>query len=232
MHILVAKLGDRWGSWHRAVSALPWTPISSDHRLQSLAESAIDCAFKTKPAMDFTFSDRQFDVVSADLAEVPEYLAAVMRNIAYTILCREGRLDTPLDRWAAIHRPANSTEMLTGLDFVFQPQTLKKKIAGWFDGEWYTFGAPRPHRQEATAPPYGRELLVRHGDEWLARQISPDSFPAFRPGPVVTPEMAAKRLSKLPMHKSAARRLKHAENLTRYRAEAAARQALRDEVAT
>jgi len=55
----------------------------------------------------------------------------------------------------------------------------------------------------------------------VARQIA--NFPEFRDGPIVSPEQAARRLSKLPRNKSALKRAQRAANHERFRAEAAER---------
>ena len=233
MHFLIARHGGeyRYAAWLREHPTVAWSPIANANRLEPVVEQTLAFMFKPNITADLTFSTRLAEQVTADLIEMPEQLATGAIGCEIEVLCREGRLEGPDDRWARVRRLYRSPELFSfGVPAdVFRPQTLKAEIAGWFESQgWHTFGAPRPHRSETVAPHYPRELLVRHGDDWRARHLAPSSFPAFRPGPVITAEQEAKRLSKMPMHKSAVRRAKHQENDARFKAEAAERRALRE----
>lgn len=233
MHVLVARRGGefRYGAFVREHATGDWSMFASGNRLQAVVEEALALTFKPNIAADLTFSTRSSEVVMADLIETPEQLATGARGCRVEVLCREGRFDTPDDRWASVYRgPAGREIYCFGLDSVFRPQTLKAQIEGWFESAgWASFGPPRPNRGDPTPPPWPRELLVRRGDEWSARRICPDSFPQLREGPVVSAEQQARRLAKLPQSKAAARRLKHQENDARFKTEAAERARQREE---
>jgi hypothetical protein len=175
-----------------------------------------------------TFSTRQVDAVTTHLTLGGP--AKVDMNVQIDALMREGRFEGD-DRWAIVTRQARTGQVWSlGLHSTFRERTLKDRILRWFeDAGWHTFGAPRPGRQESVAPPWERELYVRHGGAWRARQLAASDFPVFRPGPIIPPEQEAKRFSKLPQNKSAVKRAKHAENHQRFRAEAAERARLRGE---
>jgi len=233
VHVLIARrdYSDyKWGVWFREAPGLPWSPHSLGGRLEPEVDAAVALAFKTKPPMSLTFDTRAIEVASTDVAETPDDLGEIAVNVDATILCREGRLPGPDDRWAEVHRNANHIELWSGLDWVFQPRGLQEKIKGWFEANyWESFGPPTRHKPHSQPLPYERMLIVRPNDFWQARQLAARSFPAFNPGPVLSEAAQAKRLTKLPQSKSALRRQKHAEAHIRIRAEAAARAALREQ---
>ena len=225
MHVLIARHGGeyKYAAWLREHETVGWSLFASPQRLEPVVGQALDVMFKPKATTDLTFSTRLAEEVMSDLIELPEQLLTSALGCEIEALCQEGRLEGKEDRWATVRRSHNRFEVFSfGLDDVFQPQTLRTKVAGFFEGYgWHTFGAQRP-RDENHAPPYDRELFVRHGDGdgWLARQICPTSFPIFRTGPVIGPEAQARYISKLGQAKSKVRREKHAANLERFRTEA------------
>lgn len=232
MHILIAALPEhRWTLWKREHDT--WSVLlDKANRLQPVVDQALDVMFKPNATTDLTFSTRPAEAVMADMIKTPEALATGALGCEIEVLCREGRLEAKDDRWARVRRLHGRMEPFSlGVPAdVFRPQTLKAEILNWFEKEgWHTFGPRRPGRQESVAPPYGRELLVRHGDDWRARQLCPADFPRFQPGAVISAVDEAKRLSKLPQSKSATRRAKQQANLERFRKEAAERAALREE---
>jgi hypothetical protein len=178
MHTLVAALPEHcWTLWQREDN---WSVVvAKSNRLQPVVEQALNIAFAPNVTADLTFSTRPVDVVIADLIEAPEQLATGAPGCWLHALCREGRLNTSDDRWASVQRQHTSTDVFSiGLDSVFRPQTLRAQVDGFFESQgWHTFAPPRPHRNESVAPPWGRELLVRHGNAWRARQICPSAFP-------------------------------------------------------
>jgi hypothetical protein len=119
-----------------------------------------------------------------------EHISTAARGLEVTVYCREGRLEDATDRWATVH--ADGRRLWSGLDWVFQPKSLKSSIVGFFgfDDErtWKSFVGGKAGIDRPT--PRMRELWVR--PTWRARQIA-EGFPEFRSGPVVTPEMAARQ---------------------------------------
>jgi hypothetical protein len=186
MHVLIAALPEyRWTLRLREHPSVPWSiRLAKANRLQPVVEEALNAVFAPNVKADLTFSTRPIEEVSGDLIEAPERLATGAVGCMVEVLCKEGRHEGADDRWAHVRRLHGRMEPFSfGLDDVFRPHVLRAEIEKWFSAEgWASFGPPRPHRNEAGAPPYGRELLVRHGDRWRARLITPGSFPAFRPG--------------------------------------------------
>jgi hypothetical protein len=184
MHILIAALPEyRWEAIAQEHPTGEWAPLAKGNRLQPIVEQALDVAGQSA---DLTFSSWPTAVVLAEMIETPEQLATGARGCSIEILMPEGRIEGPDDRWASVYRDHDSRRVFSsGLSSVFRPQTLRTEILNWFERKkWSSFGAPRPNRNEPSAPWYGRMLLVRHGNEWRARQICPADFPVFRPGPV------------------------------------------------
>jgi hypothetical protein len=234
MHVLFCKSGDKWSVYTGEHATIGWSLVHSGNALRQ----AVDASFAYGFSGALTYSERQADEVAADVAEEPEQLAGVDSALDLTILAPERRWPTD-DRWQTILRDGRRF-WSPGSGFIgFRQQVpfesvLKEQVLSGFFGfnnpnepnYWRTFmpaqkGVSRPHRP--------RELYLRPA--WNARELAPQSFGEFRPGPVVTPEMAAKRLAKMPQNKSAARRLKHQQNAERFKAEAEERARQRGEVA-
>lgn len=227
MHVLIARNGDNWATWMREGPGLAWSPIEDDRRLEPVVDAALEFAFKVKPAIEITFSTQQ--VTDVVVAESVRSLDAITLDVAISILCREGRFNTADDRFAEVSRAPHRRALSSGIYTVFRPHLLREKVRAWFEGDgWHTFMPPRPHRNEAAAPPWERMLLTRFGEGWEARTLYPAGFPTYQPGPVVSDEMAAKRLSRMPQSKSAVRRAQHQANAERFRREAEERRTLRE----
>jgi hypothetical protein len=180
MHILIARDGDRWGAWTRDASDLPWSSVTIGDRLQPVAEAGIEI-LSAETAL--TFSSRQHDIVSPEIAETPGGLAAVDSGVRVEMLMPEGRFDGD-DRWAVIYRDAKTGRTYSfGASDAFRAQTLRARVHQWFERQpWASFGAPTQNRPETIPPPWQRELYVR--PEWRARAICPGDFPEFKPWPV------------------------------------------------
>jgi hypothetical protein len=178
-HLLIARDGAKWAAWHRDASDVPWSSITAGNRLQPVAETAIDAMSETTA---LTFSSRQHDVVSKQIAEFPGDLAAVSLGVKIDILMPEGRHPDD-DRWSVCYRDPKSGRLYSfGLTDAFRAHTLKARIVEWFDrAPWASFGPLTRNRPETVPPPWERELYVR--PEWSARRICPGDFPEFRPWP-------------------------------------------------
>jgi hypothetical protein len=229
LHVLTCKSGDKWAVSVREHETVPYSLAYTGNVLRT----AIDASFAHGFAIHWSFSEREFAAVAADVAEEPEQLAGVDPAVDLDILAPECRFPTD-DRWARVYKSHGRTELWSsGGAFrgfrqgaIFD-DVVKAKILDFFgfdridrDQYWRTF---LPAQKGVDRPRYARELYVR--STWNARKLAPGSFSEYRDGPVVSPEAEAKRLAKLPMHKSAARRLKHQANDARFKAEAAARRA-------
>jgi hypothetical protein len=233
MHTLLCKQGDRWVILRRDHETVAWYLLHKGAigRLRETVEASLDLDPLTHT---WTFSEREADVVMANLAEDPSEIPHVDRLLNIEAYTREGRFDDDSDRLATLHRsPGEVWVWTSGLAEVFRPKDLRKQILNYFgfdsddrhaEQRWKSF---IPGKHGVDRPWNLRELWVRL--TWRARELCADAFPAFKPGPVITVEQQAKRLAKLPMHKSAVRRAKHQDNLQRFRAESEARAALREQ---
>jgi|KBSSwiStaDraftv2_1062776.scaffolds.fasta_scaffold03470_10 hypothetical protein len=237
MHVLIARqdyADFKWGASFREAPGLPWSPHSMGGRLEPEVDAAIKLAFSTTPPMVLTFSTRTVEDTTATFVEAPADLGMVPPNFSVEILCREGRLEELTDCWCSVTRSPGRADLWSNVAFRFRPQLLRERIKNWFQSQhWESFGPPTRNKPHSHPLPYERTLLVRHGAEWRARAICPPgTFPEFRDSPAITPEQEAKRLSKLPQNKLAAKRARHAENAVRFRREAAERAALREQQET
>lgn len=242
MHTLIAKDGDKWAVYAREHESVAWSRVEITNVLRSAIDVSLDGADLTKTL--WTFSECPASEAMAHLLvdhpeqtlnieELRAYVeVCVDRSLDIAILVPEGRFaDNPGDRWASMHRPPRSHLWSAGLSATFRPQTLRHQLLEGFFGfdqpdeqTWKSFAGGK---HGVDRPTHRRELWVRPA--WRARALCPEAFPAFKPGPVITPEMEAKRLAKMPQTKSAVRRAQHAANDARFKAESAARRAAREQ---
>jgi hypothetical protein len=225
LHVLTCKSGDKWAVSVREHISVTWSLAYSGIVLRT----AIDASFAHGFGHLWTFSERQFDEVAADVAEEPEQLPGVDPAVSIEILAPEGRFADD-DRWATLMRVQGRSDLFVHGTFKgfrlgapFEAVIKDKVLTGFFgfdrqDQYWRTFMPPKLN-ETVDRPHFKRELYIR--PTWVARQIA--NFPEFRDGPIVSPEQAARRLSKLPRNKSALKRAQRAANHERFRAEAAER---------
>lgn len=235
MHVLVCKAEGKWAAFLREHSSVGWSVLHAGNVLRAAVEASFGYGFEHA----LTYSERQADEVMADVAEQPEQLVGVSRAVDLRILAPERRWETD-DRWATVLKSTGRSDLwVPGVAFNGfrrqepNPPVLKEKVLTDFfgfdrpdpsDQTWRTF---LPQQKGVTRPHYLRELYLR--PQWSARELAPNDFPAFRPGPVITPEQQAQRLAKLPMNRSAAKRAKRAEAHLRIRAAAEERRLLREQ---
>jgi hypothetical protein len=197
-------------------------------------QQAIEASFRLDPlSNDWSFDERQSAEVLADLAEIPDQVAGIDPALDVRVLAPEGRFDGSLeDRWSVLLRLPNRRE-LCSLGHVFRPKSLRQEIFENFFG-FRQIDERRqrsfiPGKHGADKPPHLRALLVRPA--WRGRALCPNDFPALHVGPVIGEAAQAKYISKLGQSKSRVRREKHQQNLLRFRAEAEARRAVREQEA-
>jgi hypothetical protein len=227
--ILCRATADLGSKWLSVIGPEEWRVNEAFNSLEQAVERV-----KSHFAYDWTFSTRPFDEALAAYVAQPDELARLGANSHATLLMPEG--GGIINRYVTLHRvPITTTIIGAGIDGKFRPQTIGERVLKWLIAQQWRSFAPQkvserhePVHQQAQRPTHHRELLIRHG--WAAREIAPDAFPPVRSGPAISPEAEAKRLAKLPQNRAAARRLKHQQADARFKAEAAERARLREEV--
>ena len=108
LHALICKAGAKWSVFVREHETLAWSVVDTNNVLRTTVEASFPYGF-TNP---WTFSERQFEEVAANVAEEPEQLAGVDRAVDLDILAPERRFPTD-DRWARVTKSHGRTELWT-----------------------------------------------------------------------------------------------------------------------
>jgi hypothetical protein len=230
--ILCRATADLNSKWLSVIGPDEWRVEEAYNSLEQAVERV-----KGHFAYDWTFTTRAFDAAIEAYVAQPDDLTKLGLNSHATLLIPEG--GGIVNRYVTMHRtPITAAFVVAGVDGKFRPQSMGERILKWFTAQQWRSFAPQkvserhePVGQQAHRPHHHRELLVRHGHEWSARDLAPDAFPPLRVGPAITAEQEAKRLAKLPQNRAAARRLKHQQADARFKAAAAERARLREGIA-
>jgi hypothetical protein len=180
-HTLTSRIGDNWVVSARESPDADWSVVTKEPagRLKEALDASLAAC---DPLRDnWTFSERDFSLVSEDLAERPADVTGIDRGVAVAIVAREGRYEADDDRytWLARH-PGRAWFDTTGA--VLRPISVRKEILEWFglglrdETLWKSF---HPNGKFGVRRPiYPRELWAR--PEWRGRMLCPQGYPPVR----------------------------------------------------